>query len=252
VYLNFITYLNEYWRTQMRLSQNELDKILEDHKVYLSSYGASGVEANLQNVDLSGLDLSYANLRSADLSSANLSSANLRSANLSSANLRYANLSSADLSSANLSSANLRSANLSSANLRYANLSSADLSSANLSSANLRYANLSSADLRYANLSSADLSYANLSSANLPENTFIITGEHYDITICNGEYVRAGCQNHTVEGWFNMTREEVINMDGRTSLRYYPRLLDIIDLFIPASEKRIRPEWLLNTEAEAV
>jgi hypothetical protein len=176
----------------MRLSQNELNKILEDHKVYLSSYGASGVKANLQNVDLSGLDLSYADLRSADLRSADLSYADLRSADLS-------------------------------------------------------YADLSYADLRY-----ADLSYADLRSADLPENTFIITGEHYAITICNGEYVRAGCQNHTVEGWFNMTREEVINMDGRTSLRYYPRLLDIIDLFIPASEKRIRPEWLLNTETEAV
>ena len=103
-------------------TKKELDKIIDNHKLWLKSGGREGCRA----------DLSYANLRYANLSYANLSSANLSYADLSSANLRYA-----DLSSANLSYANLSSANLSYANLRYANLSSA-----NLSSANLRYADL--------------------------------------------------------------------------------------------------------------
>ena len=101
---------------------NKLNKILDDHKLWLKTSGEQGQRANL---------------RSADLSSANLSSANLRSANLSSANL----------SSANLSYADLRYADLSSANLSYADLSSADLSYADLRYADLRYA-----DLRYADL----------------------------------------------------------------------------------------------------
>ena len=78
-------------------SKQELDKILDNHKLWLSSGGEKGERANLS---------------SADLRSANLRSANLSYANLSSANLSYANLSSANLSSANLSSANLSSADL--------------------------------------------------------------------------------------------------------------------------------------------
>ena len=109
------------------MEQAKLDKILENHKLWLSTGGEKGERANLSSANLSSANLSSANLSSANLRSANLSSANLRSANLSSANLRYADLSYADLSYADLSSANLSSANLRSANLRYADLSSADL-----------------------------------------------------------------------------------------------------------------------------
>jgi uncharacterized protein YjbI with pentapeptide repeats len=93
-------------------TRQELDKIIDNHKLWLSSGGEKGERANLS---------------SANLSSANLSYADLRSANLSSANLSYANLSYADLRYADLRSANLRYADLRSADLSYANLSSADL-----------------------------------------------------------------------------------------------------------------------------
>ena len=117
------------------ITRQELDKILDNHKLWLSSDGMKGGKADL---------------RYADLSSANLSEADLRYADLRYANLRYADLRYADLSSANLSEADLRSANLSEADLRYADLRYADL----------RYANLSEADLRYADLSSANLDYS--------------------------------------------------------------------------------------------
>ena len=94
------------------MEQAKLNKILENHKLWLRTDGEQGERANL-----SSANLSYANL-----SSANLSYADLRYANLRSADLNYANLRSADLNYANL-----RYANLSSANLRYANLRSADL-----------------------------------------------------------------------------------------------------------------------------
>ncbi len=99
------------------MEQAKLDKILDNHKLWLKTNGERGQRANL--------------------SSANLSSADLRSADL-----RYADLRSADLSSADLSSADLRSADLRSADLRYADLRSADLRSADLRSADLRYADL--------------------------------------------------------------------------------------------------------------
>lgn len=84
------------------MEQSKLNKILDDHKLWLKTNRAEGKKANLR----------YADLSSANLSSADLHSADLRYANLSAADLRYADLSSADLSSANLRYADLCYANL--------------------------------------------------------------------------------------------------------------------------------------------
>ncbi|EDW2574360.1 pentapeptide repeat-containing protein, partial [Salmonella enterica subsp. enterica serovar Bredeney] len=166
--------------------------------------------------------------------------ANLRGANLRGANLRGADLRGADLYGANLCGANLCGANLRGANLRGANLCDADLCDANLRGANLCGANLCGADLRGANLRGADLR-----GANLPDLTFVILGEKYFISITNGEYVRAGCQNHTVEEWRKYSKQEIAEMDGRKALKFYPRLLDIIDFYIGKGE---RPDWLTSKE----
>ncbi|EBA1300826.1 pentapeptide repeat-containing protein, partial [Salmonella enterica] len=53
----------------------ELSKVLEQHKVWITSMRESGSRANLRDADLSG-----ANLYGADLSDANLRGANLRGA----------------------------------------------------------------------------------------------------------------------------------------------------------------------------
>jgi uncharacterized protein YjbI with pentapeptide repeats len=74
------------------MDQSKLNKIIDNHKLWLRTNGEQGERANLRYADLSS-----ANLRSADLRYADLSSANLRSADLRSANLRYANLRSANL-----------------------------------------------------------------------------------------------------------------------------------------------------------
>ena len=79
------------------MDQAKLNKILDNHKLWLKTNGEQGERA-----DLSYANLRYADLRSADLSYANLSSADLSYADLSYADLRYADLRSADLSSADL------------------------------------------------------------------------------------------------------------------------------------------------------
>ena len=89
------------------MNKAELDKILDNHKLWLSSNGEKGEQANLSGANLRGADLSWANL-----SEANLSEANLGRANLGWANLRGANLRGADLSWANLREADLRGADL--------------------------------------------------------------------------------------------------------------------------------------------
>ncbi|EHE1546859.1 pentapeptide repeat-containing protein [Salmonella enterica] len=150
-------------------------------------------------------------------------------------------------SRANLCGADLRGANLRGANLRGADLCGADLRGANLRDANLRDANLCGADLCDANLRGADLRGANLRGANLPDLTFVILGEKYFISITNGEYVRAGCQNHTVEEWRKYSKQEITEMDGRKALKFYPRLLSIIDFYLGAGEW---PDWVKSDGEE--
>ncbi|HAG4611592.1 TPA: pentapeptide repeat-containing protein [Salmonella enterica] len=96
-----------------------------------------------------------------------------------------------------------------------------------------------------ANLCNANLCNADLCGANLPDLTFVILGEKYFISITSGEYVRAGCQNHTVEEWRKYSKQEIAEMDGRKALKFYPRLLDIIDFYIGKGE---RPDWLTSKE----
>ncbi|EBP8614736.1 pentapeptide repeat-containing protein [Salmonella enterica] len=179
------------------MNSADLSKILEEHKVWITSMSESGSRANLCGADLRGANLRGANLRGADLCGADL-----RDADLCGANLRDANLCGADLRGANLRGANLRG---------------------------------------------ADLRGANLRGANLPDLTFVILGEKYFISITNGEYVRAGCQNHTVEEWRKYSKQEITEMDGRKALKFYPRLLSIIDFYLGAGEW---PDWVKSDGEE--
>ncbi|ENM2993375.1 pentapeptide repeat-containing protein [Salmonella enterica] len=209
------------------MNSADLSKILEEHKVWITSMRESGSRANLCDANLRGADLCDANLRGADLYGANL---------------RGANLCGADLRGANLRGANLRGANLCDTNLRGANLRGANLRGANLCDTNLRGANLCGADLCDTNLCGADLC-----GADLPDLTFVILGEKYFISITNGEYVRAGCQNHTVEEWRKYSKQEITEMDGRKALKFYPRLLSIIDFYLGAGEW---PDWVKSDGEE--
>ncbi|EDY3893453.1 pentapeptide repeat-containing protein [Salmonella enterica] len=184
------------------MNSADLSKILEEHKVWITSMRESGSRANLCGANLRG--------------------ANLRDADLRGADLRYADLRYADL--------------------RGADLLDADLRGADLRGADLRYADLRDADLRGANLRDADLR-----DADLPDLTFVILGEKYFISITNGEYVRAGCQNHTVEEWRKYSKQEIAEMDGRKALKFYPRLLSIIDFYLGAGEW---PDWVKNDGEE--
>ncbi|ECH8633107.1 pentapeptide repeat-containing protein [Salmonella enterica subsp. enterica serovar Kentucky] len=219
------------------MNSADLSKILEEHKVWITSMRESGSRADLFGADLRDADLFGANLRGANLCGADLFGADLRDADLFGANLRGANLRDADLFGADL-----RDADLFGANLRGANLCGADLFGANLCGADLRGANL-----RGANLCGANLCDANLCGADLPDLTFVILGEKYFISITNGEYVRAGCQNHTVEEWRKYSKQEITEMDGRKALKFYPRLLSIIDFYLGAGEW---PDWVKSDGEE--
>ncbi|ECB1808504.1 pentapeptide repeat-containing protein [Salmonella enterica subsp. enterica serovar Saintpaul] len=189
------------------MNSADLSKILEEHKVWITSMRESGSRANLCDANLCGADL-----RGANLCGANLCGADLCDANLCGANLCGANLCDANLCDTNLCDTNLRGA-----------------------------------DLYGANLCGADLYGADLYGADLPDLTFVILGEKYFISITNGEYVRAGCQNHTVEEWRKYSKQEITEMDGRKALKFYPRLLSIIDFYLGAGEW---PDWVKSDGEE--
>ena len=88
-----------------QLTQEELDKIIEQHRHWWNEdcEGWEGMKADLRGANLIDANLIDANLRGADLSDANLIDANLRGADLSDANLSGANLRGADLRGADLS-----------------------------------------------------------------------------------------------------------------------------------------------------
>ncbi|EIF9717119.1 pentapeptide repeat-containing protein [Salmonella enterica] len=214
------------------MNSADLSKILEEHKVWITSMRESGSSADLRDANLFDANLCGANLRDANLCGANLCDADLRDANLCGADLRGADLRGADLRGADL---------------RGANLCDADLCDADLCGADLCDADLCGADLRGADLRGADLRGANLCYADLPDLTFVILGEKYFISITNGEYVRAGCQNHTVEEWRKYSKQEITEMDGRKALKFYPRLLSIIDFYLGAGEW---PDWVKSDGEE--
>ena len=227
------------------MTSNEINEILKKHKIWLTSNGK-----NVGQIELAA-DLSYSKIVGADLRCASLNNSNLTHAKLSYTNLKgaelvFCNLEWAELCYTNLERVNLSFSNLKNADLRYANLSQADLKRAVLQSANLRGADLSNADLRDVNLRDVDLSCPNLNGTKLPESTFIILGQKYIISIY-GDYVRASScanthyQNHLASEWRQFSKQDILDMDGEDSLKFYPRLLDIIDFYCGKGE---RPEWL--------
>ncbi|WP_149022651.1 pentapeptide repeat-containing protein, partial [Salmonella enterica] len=64
------------------MNSADLSKILEEHKVWITSMRESGSRADLRGANLCGANLRDADLCGADLRGANLCGANLRDADL--------------------------------------------------------------------------------------------------------------------------------------------------------------------------
>ena len=108
-------------------TRTELENLLNEHSLWITSNTSSGHRLNI-----SGADLNAANLNGEDLSGGDLTDTSLRSATLIGAELYGTNLSGAILFGANLSGAKLYGVNLSYAHSLGANLTDADLGDANL------------------------------------------------------------------------------------------------------------------------
>jgi len=94
------------------MEASRLNKILDQHRLWVKSNGMQGTEGRLINENLVRVNLTDADLRNivlvcaklmdADLTGANLTNADLRGADLNGANLQRADLSGADLNGADL------------------------------------------------------------------------------------------------------------------------------------------------------
>ena len=89
------------------MNKKELNKILEDHKLWVESKGEKGKRAYLAGLNLEGAYLRFAYLYCANLSGANLVGADLRDANLEQATLEDATLEDANLKNAYMLGVNL-------------------------------------------------------------------------------------------------------------------------------------------------
>ena len=158
-----------------KITIEELEMILKNHKLWLDTHGAEGEQACLSYMDLTGVNLENADLYMANLIGTNLQGANLKNKDLRAVDFTWADLSNANMSGANLSYAIMDGADLSGANMRYsrfiyASLANADMGNAYLFGARLKGANLTNADLKYANINHVDLTGVDLTNVkNLPD-----------------------------------------------------------------------------------
>lgn len=130
----------------------------------------------------------------------------------------FINLRGADLRGADLRGANLRGADLYSANLR-----GADLRGADLRDANLRGADLYSADLYSANLRDADIrgSIGDMSKVkSIQIDTYLISYTSTHLSI--------GCQLHKIEEWVNFDDGRIIEMNGKSALKFWRKFKSFI------------------------
>lgn len=188
----------------------EINKILEQHELWLESDGRKGTHANLSGVDLSGANLEGVNFEGANLYSVNLKRTNLKEANLSWANLLWANLEGANLSGANLSDVDLSGANLSFAALIRADLTLSNLHGANLDGAKLRE-----------------------TTGNMKHVKSIFC-EILPVTY-TAEIMHIGCERHSIEDWWSFDDRRIIEMGGKEALEWWRKWKPILQQIIAAS-----------------
>ena len=138
----------------------DIQPILDEHQLWLSSRGDQGKRATLDEADLHGGTLSGMDLTNAGFRDADLTDTDCRGTVFASADLRRADLSGSDLTEANLSVANLRIATLRLCKLGEASLRGADLAGACLTGAVLENTDFSGAIMLDTDIRDADLSRA--------------------------------------------------------------------------------------------
>jgi len=123
----------------------------------------------------------------------------------------------ADMRDADMSDANMRGANISGANMRGADMRGADMLGADMSYANMSGANMRDADMSDANMRGAIGNMIELKTLAL---------EKYVVTF-NDSHMAIGCQQYTIELWFEFTDDRISQMD-HGALEWWKKWKDFI------------------------
>lgn len=160
-----------------KISDDELQTILAEHKKWLESGEREGKQADLSNTDLSQSHWEVTTtelerpgsvaVQGPLLRRANLKGSRLRGAVLPEINLNQANIAGADFSDCLLKRAKFQDANANGAQFENSDLNGAWLAATDLSHANLEASDLSGAYLEGAILFGATVASANFEKANL-------------------------------------------------------------------------------------
>jgi len=118
---------------------------------------------------------------------------------------------------ANMSGADMRDADMSGADMRDANMSGADMSGADMRCADMSGADMSGADMRCADMSGAVGNMEEVKSMQLEKYMIVFTSD----ILC------IGCQQHTIEEWFEFTDDCISQMD-RGALEWWKKWKDFI------------------------
>ena len=152
-----------------KITREDLNDVLEKHKLWLDTDGGDGEKADLRYTDLQGFTLARVNLAGADLSYTNLQNTKLWFARLAGADMTGSHMAGSSLTNAELATTNLHKVNLEGADLRGARLAYSNLRSADLMYADLQAADLHCADLQGARMFITNLRYAVLHDTNLTD-----------------------------------------------------------------------------------
>ena len=134
-----------------------------------------------------------------------------------------------DLNEANLSAIDLSKCDLSGSCLIKSDLSGSDLCDSNLSNTDLRGCNLQGSRLNGCNLNGSDLRRSNLWGTNLTGSGLIVFEAGAWAAYVQADFIRIGCQYHSVEQWRNFTDDEINEMSVNPSaLTYWERYKAII------------------------
>jgi uncharacterized protein YjbI with pentapeptide repeats len=156
----------------LKPKKKDLQKILNEHSIWVLSLGKVGQLADVKNWKLDKTNLKMANLPFAKLHFVSLRGSNLSGINFRQADLLKCSLIDADLDGADLEGANLSEGDLSFSKCMGANFADANLEGANFEGANLKETNFTRAILRGANFKEADLSSSEMIDANLEDANF--------------------------------------------------------------------------------
>jgi uncharacterized protein YjbI with pentapeptide repeats len=138
------------------ISEEELEKILDDHEIWLATEGEEGTNAELMGYDLKEANFSGRKLRKIFVESSDLRGQKFIDFDLKETLFLEVNFQGATFWNSDMSGANFQRSDLSNAKLWRAKLNDANLSDVNLQNSELHYIKgLSTAKIQHANFKGA-------------------------------------------------------------------------------------------------